>query len=420
MSENIVESMIGARSLPLNFGPLRGANANARVTGPCGDTMEVWLLVDDGRVSYATFTTDGCASSLLCGSAAAAMVNGLPLAEAAQLTQDEVLAVAGDIAEEERHCALLAENTIRAALDDYRAKHPVEEDCDRESCSGCANDSCSSRKAEPSAAQPGDDAQLERRMRRIANKIVVLSGKGGVGKSTVSVNLAVSLALAGKRVGLLDVDIHGPSIPTMLGLSGQSVDSDHEGILPAELHALNGLRVISIGLLMEKTDMPLIWRGPMKTGAIKQFLADVQWGDLDYLIVDCPPGTGDEPLSVIQMLGNPDGAVVVTTPQEVAAVDVSKSINFCRQLQLPVFGIVENMSGFVCPHCGTVTDIFQSGAGERLAARYGVPFLGAVPIDASVSHAGDAGTPMVKQHAASRTAEVFRSVSEALMDRAIR
>ena len=187
------------------------------------------------------------------------------------------------------------------------------------------------------------------KMEGVAKKYIVMSGKGGVGKSTVAVNLAASLALSGKRVGLLDVDIHGPSVPTMLGLEGHRLESIGEKMLPAEIPELGNLKVMSIGFMLQASDAPVIWRGPMKNGVIKQFLEDVEWDELDCLIVDCPPGTGDEPLSVIQLIGNADGAIVVTTPQEVSAIDVSKSINFCRQLILPITGIIENMAGFVCP-----------------------------------------------------------------------
>ncbi|MEN6537762.1 MAG: Mrp/NBP35 family ATP-binding protein, partial [Bryobacteraceae bacterium] len=198
---------------------------------------------------------------------------------------------------------------------------------------------------------------LEETLRRIKHKIVVLSGKGGVGKSTVAVNLAVSLGLAGNKVGILDVDIHGPSVPKMLHLEDHRLESNGQKLIPAEV---GNIKAISIGFLLQGADDAVIWRGPRKAGLIKQFVEEVNWGDLYYLIVDCPPGTGDEPLSVIQALGNTDGAVVVTTPQDVALVDVRKSISFCQQLGLPVLGVIENMSGFVCPHCGEVADIFKS------------------------------------------------------------
>ncbi|GAG33262.1 unnamed protein product, partial [marine sediment metagenome] len=195
-----------------------------------------------------------------------------------------------------------------------------------------------------------EQEQINQRLKHIKHQILVLSGKGGVGKSTVAVNLAVSLALSGKSVGLLDIDIHGPSIPKILNLEGKTLQATGTTILPIEM--TENLKVMSIGFLLRNSDDAVIWRGPMKYQMIKQFLKDVQWGRLDFLIIDSPPGTGDEPLSVVQLLGNPDGAIIVTTPQEIALSDVRKAISFCRNLNLPVLGVLENMSGFICPKCG--------------------------------------------------------------------
>ena len=252
-----------------------------------------------------------------------------------------------------------------------------------------------------------EEMALKERLRRIRHKILVMSGKGGVGKSTVAANLAISLSLAGKRVGLLDVDIHGPSIPKMLHLEDAVVQTRDGVMLPVE-HA--GLKVMSIGFLLRDRDDAVIWRGPRKMTVIKQFLEDVEWGDLDYLIIDAPPGTGDEPLSVCQLAAPVDGAIVVTTPQDVATADVRRSISFCHQLELPVLGVVENMSGFVCPKCGDVTDIFKSGGGERMAADMGVPFLGRIPIDPAVGQACDDGTPFVYYYNQTATAKAFEHV----------
>ncbi len=253
------------------------------------------------------------------------------------------------------------------------------------------------------------------KMEGVARKYIVMSGKGGVGKSTIAVNLAASLALQGKRVGLLDVDIHGPSVPTMLGLEGHRLEAAGERMLPAELPALGGLKVMSIGFMLSARDAPVIWRGPMKNGIIKQFLAEVEWGDLDFLIVDCPPGTGDEPLSVIQLIGDADGAIIVTTPQEVSAIDVSKSINFCEQLGLPVTGILENMSGFMCPECKKISYIFKREGGKRLAERYGVSFLGSLPLDPAIAEAGDEGAPFVSRPIDSRISEVYEHIARSLI-----
>jgi len=219
-------------------------------------------------------------------------------------------------------------------------------------------------------------------MAHIKNTILVLSGKGGVGKSTVAVNISVELARQGIKVGVLDVDIHGPSIPSMFGLEGKRLISDGENIIPVEFS--DNLSVISVGFLMEDRKDAVIWRGPMKYNIIKQFLSQVNWGDLDYLVVDCPPGTGDEPLSVAQLVGENASALVVTTPQRVSVDDVRKSITFCRELNLKMHGIIENMSGFVCPNCGETFDIFDSGGGETLSKEMDVKFLGRVPIDPGI------------------------------------
>ncbi len=248
-------------------------------------------------------------------------------------------------------------------------------------------------------------AQVRGRMSQIRHKIVVLSGKGGVGKSTVAVNLAISLSLAGKRTGLLDIDIHGPSVPKILNLEDKLAHSAVDAILPVEVGA--NLKVMSIAFFLTSPDDAVIWRGPMKYQMIKQFLKDVQWGELDYLIIDSPPGTGDEPLSIIQLLENADGAVVVTTPQEVALADVRKSITFCRSLNLPVLGVLENMSGFVCPKCGERTDIFKSGGGENMALMMNVPFLGRIPIDPQIVEACDSGQPYVDKYRQSQAAKAF-------------
>ena len=257
------------------------------------------------------------------------------------------------------------------------------------------SDSCNQDQCPAATRQSGESDEdykqrqkLESRLCRVKRKIVVLSGKGGVGKSTVAVNLAAGLLMAGYKTGLLDVDIHGPSIPTMLGLEGSSPQGNSEELVPVEV---DGLKVMSPGFFLRSQDDAIIWRGPMKAKAIRQFLQDVAWGDLDYLVVDSPPGTGDEPLSVCQLIKKLYGAVIVTTPQKVAAVDVRKSITFCRQLKVPVLGVIENMNGFACPKCGEVTPILGSGGGQRMSAEMGVPFLGSIPIDPAISLAGDSG-----------------------------
>ena len=256
--------------------------------------------------------------------------------------------------------------------------------------------------------------KLAQRLGQIKHKILVLSGKGGVGKSTVAVNLAVSLAEAGRSVGLLDIDIHGPSVPKMLRLEEASIQVRGESMVPVEV---GDLKVMSISFLLRQRDDPVIWRGPLKMGVIKQFIQDVDWGRLDYLIVDSPPGTGDEPLSICQLIEDADGAVIVTTPQDVAISDVRRCIKFCRQLEMPVLGVIENMSGFVCPDCGRRTDIFKSGGGERMASEMGVPFLGCIPMDTTVMESGDAGQPFVHHNAGTPSARAFERITETLRSR---
>ncbi len=285
----------------------------------------------------------------------------------------------------------------------------------KSSCDSCKDSSCSAAKRQLNESD--EDFQerraLQSRLCRIDHKIMVMSGKGGVGKSTVAVNLAMALMLSGKKVGLLDVDIHGPSVPTMLGLEGATIEQGPGGLLPVEL---GELKVMSMGFLLRNPDDAVIWRGPMKGNVIKQFLKDVDWGDLDYLIVDAPPGTGDEPLSVCQLIQPIDGAVVVTTPQRVAAMDVRKSITFCAQVGMKVLGVVENMSGFVCPKCGEMTNILRSGGGRSMADDMGVPFLGSIPIDPSVAESGDSGQAFVLHHAKSATADIMRTIVEPLLN----
>lgn len=240
-------------------------------------------------------------------------------------------------------------------------------------------------------AEAAEEARLKEQMEAIGQKLLILSGKGGVGKSTVAVNMAAALACDGKRVGLLDVDVHGPSVPTLLRVPQANVAMEHGRLQPVQVGLT--LKVMSMGFLLEHRTDAVIWRGPRKYGAIKQFLQDVDWGPLDYLVVDCPPGTGDEPLAVAQLVGRPAAGIIVTTPQQVAIADVRRCVTFCQSVSLPMVGIIENMSGFVCPHCGQNTDLFLSGGGESLAAEMQVPFLGRIPIDPRVVLSGDAGNP---------------------------
>ena len=241
---------------------------------------------------------------------------------------------------------------------------------------------------------PGDverseqDRMIENCLAKISRKILVMSGKGGVGKSTAAGYIALSLSLKGYKVGLLDVDLHGPSIPRLLNVQGSLDMPDEKTIRPYK--SSDNLGIVSIEMLIGDKDAAVIWRGPLKIGAIRQFISDIEWGDLDFLIVDAPPGTGDEPLTVAQTIPTAE-ALILTTPQEVSLADVRKSINFCRQVDMKILGVIENMSGFVCPDCGKKIDIFGSGGGKRMSAQMNVPFLGEIPLDPEMVKMGDAG-----------------------------
>jgi len=260
--------------------------------------------------------------------------------------------------------------------------------------------------------------ELKENISGIKRKIVVISGKGGVGKSSIASNFATYTASLKKSVGLLDVDVHGPSIPRMLGLEQEKVRAyDERSLLPVQYN--DYLKVISIGFFLQSTGDAVIWRGPKKYSLMKQFLKDVKWGSLDYLIVDCPPGTGDEPLGVVQLLEKVDGAVIVTTPQDVSINDVRKSIKFCSELKVPVLGVIENMSGFVCPECKTKIDIFKSGGGQRLADEMRVPFVGSISIYPEIVTKSDEGrnifenieNTMLKEEVEGCFSKIIESVS---------
>ncbi|MEN6412756.1 MAG: Mrp/NBP35 family ATP-binding protein [Veillonellales bacterium] len=261
-------------------------------------------------------------------------------------------------------------------------------------------------------AMQEQDQRINSFLQNVKHKFLVMSGKGGVGKSTVATNLAVFLSNAGYSVGLLDVDVHGPSIAGMLGMTGMKLNFAENKLQPY-LYKEN-LKVISIQGLLEQPDEPLIWRGPVKIGIIRQFLADVNWGPLDYLIIDSPPGTGDEPLTVAQTIPGCQ-ALIVTTPQEISLADVRKSLEFCKKVNMDIVGIIENMSGFVCPDCGTIHEIFKSGGGEKTAAKWGVPFLGRLPIDPSVVAAGDDGRPI--DNSDSQVAKEMQKIVNSILKR---
>jgi Mrp family chromosome partitioning ATPase len=261
------------------------------------------------------------------------------------------------------------------------------------------------------------EVKLTCNLSKIKHKIGILSGKGGVGKTTVATNIATELAKRGFKVGLLDADLHGPNVAKMLGAEGQRLFADPESqtIKPFIPPGMPNLRVVSMAFLLENPDQPVVWRGPLKHQAIKQFLAEIDWGELDFLIVDLPPGTGDEALSVGQLIKPMDGFIIVTTPQEVSLLDTRKSISFAKMMNVPVIGIVENMSGFICPHCGKEIELFKKGGGEKAAEELGIPFLGRVPIEPTVVEAGDKGVPVVVSHPESSSAKAFAQIVDKVL-----
>lgn len=264
-------------------------------------------------------------------------------------------------------------------------------------------------KSKEEGGMEGDsETKARENLEKVRHKILILSGKGGVGKSTVATNLALSFSMNGSEVGLLDVDIHGPDIPKMLGIEDERLMGDENGIIPV-LYPPQ-LKVMSMAFLLTDKDSPVIWRGPLKMKAIEQFIKDVNWGELDYLIMDLPPGTGDEPLSIAHLIPDADGAVIVTTPQEVALLDSRKAVNFVRAINLPIIGIIENMSGFRCPHCGEEIQLFKTGGGEMAAKELGVPFLGRVPLDPRIVETGDSGEPFVLDFAKTESAKAFKKI----------
>ncbi|MDD1679504.1 MAG: Mrp/NBP35 family ATP-binding protein [Methanomicrobiales archaeon] len=251
----------------------------------------------------------------------------------------------------------------------------------------------------------------------VKHVILVLSGKGGVGKTTIAVNLAMALSSHGYQTGLIDLDIHGPDVAKMLGIEGAKLESMDMKIEPFRI--TGNLGVISMAFLLPESSTPVIWRGPMKMSVIEQFLEDVNWGDLDFLVVDLPPGTGDEALSIIQLAPNIRGAVIVTTPQEVSVLDVTKAVRFIEMMKVPVLGIIENMSGMTCPHCKEPIDLFGKGGGKKAAEELKVPFLGSIPIDPEMVRASDEGRPYILRHTESPAWKAINEIMENLLERII-
>lgn len=268
------------------------------------------------------------------------------------------------------------------------------------------------QKQSPEQEHDEQEQRLREHSAAIAHQLLVLSGKGGVGKSTVAANLAWALALRDLRTGLLDADINGPSIPLMTGL--KDIGPSGRGSFEA-VPVMEQLKVMSMSFFLQNADTPTIWRGPLKGGIIRQFIADVNWGVLDYLVVDLPPGTGDEPLTVAQMFPAADGGIIVTTPQEASVAVCRKAVNFLKAVKLPCLGVIENMSGFVCPHCGELTNIFNEGGGEEMARQMGVPFLGRLPLAPEVVTLTDAGRPLLGATASPAIREAFDNVVNNLL-----
>jgi len=288
----------------------------------------------------------------------------------------------------------------------------VEENKD---CNTCNDGSCSAHSRQPDENEKSfqERQKIANKMCRIDKKFLVLSGKGGVGKSTVAVNLAFSLAAKGKKVGLMDIDVHGPSVPKMLNLNNSAAVIENNAITPVKFN--ENLEVISIGFFLRDMDDAIIWRGPLKISLIKQFLSDVDWGELDYLIIDSPPGTGDEPLTIGQLIRDLSGVIIVTTPQDVALVDVRKSVTFCKKMGAHITGVIENMSGLKCPHCSKNIDLFKSHGGEKMADDMNIPFLGSIPIDNQIVDTGDKGIPFMKNNYEGEAGKAFGNIVEKIL-----
>ena len=249
---------------------------------------------------------------------------------------------------------------------------------------------------------------IKEKMSQIKHKIAVISGKGGVGKTLVTVNLATGLAKSGKKVGVFDADLTGPCVPKMLGLKGRRLESGPAGIGPTE--GPLGIKAVSMDFLLPSDDSPVVWRGPLKMGAIRQFLGEVNWGQLDYLLVDLPPGTGDESLSILQLLPEMDGVIIVTIPSEVSQAVVKKAVTFAREMKVPILGMVENMAGMICPHCGEMIEVFSSGGGARVSDEMDVDLLGSIPMDPRIAADSDLGNPFIVGHPNSPAAKVFSDI----------
>lgn len=375
-----MDDHLKTKTVPTSFGMLKDATANANNRGPSDVMFEFWLKADLNEIKEVSFITDGDQKALEIGAKLASLVKTLSIEKARQIKEDS-----------------LTKKNLAVAKDALQVFH-------------LALDEAEVALLQKQERQIVDPQIVEKSKPTQRRTIMVMSGKGGVGKSTVALNLALAMAAKGKKVGLVDVDIHGPSIPTMLNLKDITIMQAADGIQPVILGDLYNLEVMSVGFLLENEDDPVIWRGPLKNSLIEQFLNDVAWGPLDYLFIDCPPGTGDEPLSVAQQLKDKAETVLVTTPQKVSVSDVARSVNFSRQMKMNLIGIIENMGGFVCPNCQTVTEIFRSGGGKELAEKYEIPYLGSIPLDPSFGITGDAGLPYVVRYKDSAISKKYNEI----------
>ncbi|MEX2724425.1 MAG: Mrp/NBP35 family ATP-binding protein [Candidatus Freyarchaeota archaeon] len=263
-------------------------------------------------------------------------------------------------------------------------------------------------KIKPMIENIAQKKKVKEKMANVKHKIIIMSGKGGVGKSVVTANLATALALKDKKVGILDSDIHGPSIPKILGIRGKKPKATETGVKPVTTP--QGVKVISMDLLVAESEKPLIWRGPLKMKAIRQLLSEVDWEELDYLLVDLPPGTGDEPLNIMQLIPEMDGAIIITAPSDLSQYIVRKAVSMARKMNIPIIGIIENMSGFICPKCGEKYEILGAGGGKKISQEMNLNLLGQIPIDPKITENTDHGTPFIVENPESQTAKTFNEI----------
>jgi ATP-binding protein involved in chromosome partitioning len=358
------------KTVPLRFGPLKWAQAHARLTGPCGDTMEFWVRLRKGRIDKVHFITDGCNNSLLCADAVARLAKGCEPQQIEDFQEKDVLAsTSSRVASKDIHCATLAIAGLQGALRHYaesqKATHPIQDS-----------------KNNPNIP--------EIKTRPAPKILLVLSGKGGVGKSTMALHTARQMQQAGYKVGLLDADIHGPSIPKLLGKIHTTHTMDAQGLRPI---LCEGIQVVSTGFLFAQPDLAIAWRGPRKDAILRQFLENTQWGELDILVVDAPPGTGEEVMVFAQGIHQANGVLLVTGPQDLAAVDVMRTWNFCTDQGLKVLGLIENMSGYACPACQQLSTPFPMGLGHRLSKEIAIPVSIRIPLHGEISLQSDTGCP---------------------------